>query len=212
MAHVRRTATLALALTCLAIALPVRSARAQTGQAFSPEERRRLRAGELVMRRETEMRGELRLIGGTSFQVVDAPPDAVWEAVLDTARYPRFLPRVADATLVRDASGRRLVRIHHEQGPIEASYHVNIRFASARRMAQFRIDRSHPGAIRDGWGFFIVQPHGEGKSMVTFGIMADVGSGVVSGLLRPRVHEWMLRVPEQLRDYVEGSGRSRYVD
>lgn len=54
--------------------------------------------------------------------------------------------------------------------------------------------------------------HGRGKSLVAWGCMADVGSGVVTGVLRPVVHKWMLRVPQTIKKWVEGSGKSRYVD
>lgn len=180
---------------------------AQGGGTFTAAERQRLSRGELVMRRESQMRGELRLIGGTSWQVVDAPPDAVWEAVTDTDDYTRFLPRVVESRVVRDRDTQRLVFLRHAQGPVEASYTVRIDFMPRQRMARFRIDPARSDSVRDGWGFFIVQPFGDDRAMVTFGILADVGSGMVTGLVRPAVHEWMLRVPEELKKHVERSRR-----
>jgi len=41
-------------------------------------------------------------------------------------------------------------------------------------------------------------------------MMADVGTGIVSGALRPTLHEWMLKVPWTMKQYLEGSGRTRY--
>jgi hypothetical protein len=40
--------------------------------------------------------------------------------------------------------------------------------------------------------------------------MADVGGGMIGGVMRGQVHEWMLRVPETIRTYLHGSGRHRY--
>lgn len=193
----------------LVLGLPAGLSAQGTSSTFSAEERRRLSRGELVMRRESRRRGELRLVGGTSWQVVDAPPDVVWAAVTDTDDYTAFLPRVVESRIVRERETRRLVFLRHRQGPIEASYTVRIDFMPSQRMARFRIDTTRPSAIRDGWGFFAVQPFGDDRSMVTFGIMADLGSGMLTGLIRPRVHEWMLRVPEELKKHVERERRAR---
>ncbi len=198
-----RRSPLLWAIVAAALAVPAGLSAQGGTSTFTAAERRRLSRGELVMRRETQQRGELRLIGGTSWQVVDAPPRVVWESVVDTDDYGEFLPEVSESRILRRQPGQRLVFLRHQQGPVEASYAVRIDFLERQRMARFRIDTTRPASIRDGWGFFIVQPFGDDRSMVTFGIMADVGTGVVAGLVRPRVHEWMLRVPQELKKHVE---------
>jgi hypothetical protein len=40
---------------------------------------------------------------------------------------------------------------------------------------------------------------------VSLAILADVGEGLIAGLVRKNVHEWMLRVPEQLKKFVESN-------
>jgi hypothetical protein len=57
----------------------------------------------------------------------------------------------------------------------------------------------------------MVRPFQNGRAILTFGILADVGTGLLAGVARPQIHEWMLRVPEIIKGYVEGSGRSRYA-
>src|ERR1044071_6315105 len=59
---------------------------------FTAEETRRLDAGQLVFRRMVKNQGRLRLMGGSSWQVIDARPDVVWRALLDTPRYRRMMP------------------------------------------------------------------------------------------------------------------------
>jgi hypothetical protein len=157
------------------------------------------------------MRNGLRLIGGTSFQVIDAPPDAVWRAVMDIGRWTHFVPQAVETRSVSRRGHHQTVFVRHVQGPVDASYYLRLQAANETRMARFRVDGTRPHDIREGWGFFIVAPFGETKSMVTFGVMADVGSGLITGLVRPRVHEWMLRIPDQLKEWVEGSGRRHYV-
>src|SRR5690242_7403297 len=71
-------------------------------RAFSTGELQRLEAGELVVRRVTAEQGALHLMGGTSWQVIDAAPELVWRVLLDTTHYPRILPQVREAKLVQD--------------------------------------------------------------------------------------------------------------
>ena len=179
---------------------------------FSEAERHALEHGRLVVREEARRRGTLRLIGGTSFQIIDHPPEVVWRAVLDTERYPRFVPEAVEARIVEGRGDpERLVFLRHEQGPVGASYFVNVHLSTPRRTMQFRVDRTRPGDLSEGWGFLRVTRFGDRQSMVTFGIFADVGGGILAGFVRPRVHEWMMRVPELLKRYLEGSGRRRYL-
>ena len=187
------------------------TATAQSTSSFTSAERSQLRRGRLVTRNETEMRDGLRLIGGTAFQVINAPPEVVWRAVMDIERWNRFVPQVVESRTVSSASGRKTIYLRHEHGPVEAAYHLRLTHMDSQRMAQFRLDRTRRNDLREGWGFFIVAPFGNGKTMITFGVMADVGSGIITGLVRPTVHEWMLRIPQQLKSWVEGAGRRRYA-
>ena len=73
------------------------SASADAPRDFTAAERKRLAAGGLVERRVVKRKGGLDLMGGTSWQVIKAPPDVIWEALLDTQYYPRMMPRVLEA-------------------------------------------------------------------------------------------------------------------
>jgi hypothetical protein len=43
--------------------------------------------------------------------------------------------------------------------------------------------------------------------------MADPGDGILVGLLRGVVQEWMLQVPRQVKKFVEShEGRARYAE
>jgi hypothetical protein len=89
---------------------------------------------------------------------------------------------------------------------------VDVAVHSDRKTLQFRVDRTRPGDVSEGWGFLQVRPFGENQTIVTFGIFADVGSGMVAGFFRPRLHEWMMRVPSELRRYLESGGLTRYAN
>src|SRR6188472_4499201 len=98
---------------CLSVlSVPFAPNRAHAGldsSQFTADEWRKLEAGQLVLRPKTRMQGGLQLMGGSSWQVIDASPDVVWRALLDTPRYNRMMPQVLEARLVRTRDNERTV-------------------------------------------------------------------------------------------------------
>jgi carbon monoxide dehydrogenase subunit G len=178
---------------------------------FSAAERRTLERGGLVVRRRSERRGALTLVGGTSWQRIDLPADAVWRALLDTARYPKMLPACTAARVLASRGDQRTISLVHEVGPVRAAYALHARVDAARRDITFSLDPSRPHDVRAAWGFFTVRPQGASRSVLSYGVMADYGDGVFGGLLRPKLREWSLRVPALVKAFVEGEGRARYL-
>ena len=182
-------------------------------QGLSSSERARLAQGRLVARRTTERRGNLRLIGGTSYQVVDMAPAKVWRALNDRAVYlKRMLPQTQRARQLRRRDNARTLRLTHEYGLVSASYAVTFTYDDPNKTIVFRLAPDLPRDLRAGWGFIRLRPWGDDgkKTLVSFGMMADVGTGIISGALRPTLHEWMLKVPWTIKQYLEGRGRRRY--
>ncbi|HEX4354573.1 MAG TPA: SRPBCC family protein, partial [Polyangiales bacterium] len=69
-------------------------ANASESREFSSEEEAQLREGKLVVRPEERNVGRAHLLGGMSWQLIDATPSRVWRALTDVRAYPRFLPAV----------------------------------------------------------------------------------------------------------------------
>jgi hypothetical protein len=203
---------LALCATCPSLGVLPSQARAgsESQSQLTADELRRLDGGELVERRLVREQGDQRLLGGTSWQVIDAEPEVVWEALLDTPYYPRMLPQVSEARVVRDAGARRTLFVRHGSGLTQTSYYLDVQIDRRRHDMNFRIDTSRPHGIRAAWGFYAVRSYGEGKTVLAYGVMADIGNGLGSMLLRGTVHEWMMKVPWMVKRFVEGSGRYLY--
>src|SRR5688500_10513141 len=73
------------ALLCALLASDLAGGTASAGTeggSFTAEEWRRLDAGETIVRPASRMQGDVRLLGGSSWQVIDAQPSAVWRALL----------------------------------------------------------------------------------------------------------------------------------
>lgn len=198
-----RTAT--AALVALSLLGPAVAWAGMAGDAdFTPQELRRLDLGKLVERRVIQHRGELRLMGGTSWQVISASPDAVWEALLDTAHYPRMMPQLSEARIVVDAGADRTVFMRHGNSIAQKSYYLAVHLDRVQRDITFRVDESRPRNIRAAWGFYAVRPYASGKALLVYGVMADIGDGLVAALFRSSVHEWMMKVPWLVKRFVEG--------
>ena len=183
-----------------------------TVDAFTTAEVRQLAAGELVQRRASRRRGQQSLIGGNSWQVIDQPVDVTWRAICDTSAYRQMLPATEEAEVVSHHPGRRVVHIRHAVGLIHAEYYLQMSYDHERRDVTFRLDRQRPHDLRAAWGFLNVRPYEDDadRSLLSYGVMVDPGGGMFGGVLRGQIHDWLLRVPETTRQYLQGSGAHRY--
>ncbi len=195
-------AWLLAAAVCLCATQPL-AARENDDREFSLEEQAALRAGKLVVRSERRTRGAAHLTGGLAWQLVDADQDTVWKALSDVAAYPHFLPAVVLARRLDRVGDEQRLFIKHHTLLIDSSYCVLSRSNSERRIFSFRLDHSRPADIDDAWGEIRVSAFSPRRSVVSLAIMADLGSGLIARLLRAEVSEWMLRIPAQLKRYVE---------
>jgi carbon monoxide dehydrogenase subunit G len=197
-----------LILVCPAWAVALGDPSAQRG--FSAAEQGMLAAGKLVERPVQKRKGSLELLGGTSYQVIDAQPALVWQALLDTSRYHRMMPRVLEARLVKDAGAKRTVFVRQGAALVQTSYYLDIKVDTERQDITFKLDPSRPHGLKAAWGFYTVRPYGPHKTLLAYGIMADLGRGILASMMSDVVHEWMLKVPWTVKRFVEGSGRYLY--
>jgi len=196
-------------LVATALALLVGTAAAQQqpqsaqGEVFTAEEQRLLANGRLVRRRATRRRGQLRLIGGSAFQVVNRSVDDTWQVLCDEGSYTSWLPQTDDARTVWHRPGERVMRFRHSVGLVTAQYHLRLTYDHEHHDLAFRLDPQRPNDLRAAWGFFRVQPYEDDadRSLVSYGVMADVGGGVIGGMFRDQIHESLLLVPASIRRY-----------
>lgn len=204
MSHRRHIRWAASSLLALALALPAASGSAQgLARDFNAVERLQLRRGKLVTRSTEEQRGSLRLVGGMSWQVVNAPVDEVRRALGEVSNYEHMLPGVSSFREVRGSGPFRTVKVCHRKGGVEGCYYANVRFANDGRDVFFQLDRGQDNDLRAGWGFLRVTEYKRGKTLVAWGVMADVGKGILAGFMRPQVRKWMLRVPSTVKKHIE---------
>jgi hypothetical protein len=202
-----RAAALAssLALGAALAAIP------QTARADGLEasERSRLMRGETVARTQELARGARRYVGGVTYTIVDGSPDEVGAVLDDVSAWRRFLPRTRNAERVGAAGDDPLVRVTHGSALVRVAY--TLRVHRDGRVVRFWMDPSRPHDIEDAWGFFRSEALPDGRTLVTYGILIDMGDGILRDMFEPRVRELALEVPDHVRDVLterQAHGRS----
>ncbi len=208
----RQSAPVRVALAVVMLAVGMVSAEAQFAResSLTRAERARLERGEIVLRQVEEERGSLDLIGGTSFQIIDLPADTVWASLRGSATtVGRMLPQVHRARQRSWEGNVRHITFEHEVGPISAVYTLRFQYDSRNRVVLFRLDDSQEHSIDAAWGFLKIRSHGDNRCRVTFGAMVDLGVGFLSAAVQPVVHEWMLKIPWTMDQYLMRRERRR---
>jgi hypothetical protein len=167
---------------------------------LSSSERDALLAGDVVarpMRIETELG---TYWGGISYSLGHAPAEAVLAALSNVDTLSQALPRTDSARLIDVHGGVARVELVQSGG---TTYTVRIARVHGRPELKFWLDTARPHDIDDVFGFFRVEPFGEGKSLVTVAAAVDLGSGLTSLLFSNAVERTVLGTPRQIREYVE---------
>jgi hypothetical protein len=171
---------------------------------FTASERGALLGGRTVARPVRFARGNHgSYIGGVSYQVVRASPDAVIAALASVETLPRVLPRTESARLLTSSGRAATVEITQGQSPFLVTYTVNVEQAENGRALHFWLDPSRPHDVRDVWGYVRVRPFGRGRSLVTLAVALDLGPGIARALFSDRIERMILRAPARIREFVE---------
>ncbi|HEX3777447.1 MAG TPA: SRPBCC family protein [Polyangiaceae bacterium] len=170
---------------------------------LSRTERDALLAGDVVSRPMHFETPRGSYVGGLSYSIVNAPAANVLVALSNVDTLPQALPRTKAAHLIDVEGTVARVELVQGQGAIEASYTVRLERAPGRSELRFRLDPTRPHDIEDVFGFFRVEPFGEGKSLVTVAAAIDLGPGIASLFFSDAVERVVLGAPRQIRDYVE---------
>jgi len=196
------TTTLAMvSVVVVSFAAPSRSL--SSNDQLSPDDKKLLAAGELVVKHKNEQRGAYKLIGGQSWQIMDVPVDVAWEALTNLTGYKNFIPLVTESDIKHRAGEEADLAIRQEWGPIDVRYVLQTTLEADRRSMVFRVDHSQAHDIRAGWGFMRVRPYKGNRTLVSFGALVDIGDGVFVSVIRPAVRKDLLRIPFYFKRHVE---------
>jgi hypothetical protein len=160
-------------------------------------EHARLERHETVTREETIERGERRYVGGLTYTLIDAAPAEVAALLDDAESLQKVLPRTKNARFSGMLGGDRLLEVTQGNALVQATYTVRIKRDPAE--ARFWLEPSLPHGIEDAWGFFRWQAWGDGQTLLTYGVLVDVGPGIVRDFFEDRFRAALLSVPQHVR-------------
>ncbi|HTA93097.1 MAG TPA: SRPBCC family protein [Polyangiaceae bacterium] len=166
-------------------------------------EREALLGGEVVSRPLHFETDAGSYVGGLSYSIVHAPAATVLVALSNIDTLPQALPRTKSARLIDVRGAQARVELVQGSGALQASYTVCIERVPGRSELRFSLDPTRPHDIEDVFGFFRVEPFGEGQSLVTVGAALNLGSGVASLFFSDAIERVVLSAPRQIREYVE---------
>jgi hypothetical protein len=200
--------SLLVTVTTLATALAASSSAAADG--LSAKEGDRLMSGGTVTRVQGLERGERRYVGGVTYTIVDAPANELAALLDDIPGWRRFLPKTRAARHVGTAAGDALVEVTHGSAVLRVSYTMRVRREG--NVVRFWMDPSRSHDIEDLWGFFRAEPFDGGRVLVTYGILIDMGAGLLRDLFENRVRELALTVPQRMRGLLLERRSARYEE
>lgn len=186
-----------LATALLTTAL-VAAAPAARADALTSVETDRLLRGETVVRSQELDRGARHYVGGVSYQVLDAAPGDLEAIVDDVATWRRFLPKAREVQRVGALEGDDLVEFTHGSTLLSVGY--TMRFHRDGNVLRFWVDRSRAHDIDDAWGYLRAEPLPDGRTLLTWGILIDMGPGLLRNLFESKVQAMALTVPARVRD------------
>jgi hypothetical protein len=210
--NLRRTMRRFAVILTLVSALCASTTRSARADGLTADESARLARRETVIREQTFERGDHRYVGGVTYTVMDASAGEVAAVIDNVESLRRVLPRTKTARVVGVSNGDQLLEITSGNAVMEAAYTLRIR-RDRRNEVRFWLDPSKPHGIDDAWGFFryepFVGPSGEERVLLTYGVLVDVGPGIVRELFEERVRSALLSVPQLVRRQVAASTQPR---
>lgn len=171
---------------------------ASRADGLSADESARLLHGDPIRRTQTLDRAGRHYVGGVTYAIVDASPAELSALLDDVQSWRRFLPRTRDAQLVGEAAGDALVEMTHGSSLVQVRYTLRMRREAS--LVRFWMDRERPHDIGDVWGYLRATPMADGRTLLAWGILVDMGPGLLRDLFEDRVQALALGVPERVRD------------
>jgi hypothetical protein len=164
---------------------------------LSAAEAGQLVSGATVARTQAFERSDQRYVGGVTYTILDARAGELAELLDDVDGWKHFLPKTRNARHVGGAGGDTLVEVTHGSSLLQVTYTMRVRRDG--NIVRFWMDPLRPHGIKDVWGFFRTEPFSGGRTLVTYGILIDMGEGLLRTLFEDRVRELALTVPQRVR-------------
>jgi len=203
---------LALAGCCLAFSL----ARAESEgplDRFSPEQRRKLLAGEAVYEyvnyegREKEEKG---LGHGQTYVIVNRPLEVCWSIMTDFDKKKEYYPRVVVSEVVKREENKAWVREVLDFRIASIEYVMVQKMDRQKYRVDFYLDPAYPHDLKDSQGFWHWEKLDDKRSLLTYAVTtADVGLPVPEFIVKALSSRDLPGIAENLKKRIESNGKWR---
>jgi hypothetical protein len=181
----------------------------------SAEDEAQLAEGRTVSYPQTVARRGRRYVGGVSYAVVHASVPELIEVFRDISAYREVLPYARAARLVGNVGSDQLIEISQGTAFVEAVYTLRMHMDADQRRVRFWLDPGRPHGLDDAWGYFKVDPlpdadDGSPRVLLSYGILVDLGPGLMRDFFEGRIQASMLAIPDRLQRYAAARFRSHH--
>lgn len=153
--------------------------------------------GQTVARKQTLERGGRHYVGGVTYALLDANADDVARLFDSADAWRRVLPETRSTRPVGTVDDDSLIEVTHGNAILQVTY--TMRVHREPRSAHFRLEPRRRHDIEDVWGFLRAEPLADGRTILTYGVLIDMGPGLLRDLFEDRMRETALTVPERMR-------------
>jgi len=171
---------------------------------FTERELSKLKEGKAV-KKPLATAGANGIYGGSGFALIDAPPEVVWDAILDWGSYHQVYPATVEVKEVSRKGNRSLVKMELGHEMISVSYFVEVEFDKARWQLNYRLVTDKPHDIEKAHGYWRLFPQSDGRTLVAYVAAVQVPMGLVNLLpsdLERKINRNLLSSPRYLREWL----------
>jgi hypothetical protein len=171
---------------------------------FTDHEISRLKKGKAV-KKPLAKAGTNGFYGGSGYALIDAPPEVVWNALLDWESYPDVYPKTVQVKEVSRRGGRSLVKMELGHELISVSYFVEVKADKSRWQIDYRLVTNKPHDIEAAHGYWRLFPQKGGRTLVAYVVAVQVPMGIVNLIpesLERKINRNLLSSPRYLRKWL----------
>ena len=200
MAMMRSTKySLAVVLTT-AVSLVVCNAYA--GINLTPKETQQLAAGWQV-RHPLPSSGKNSVIAGTSFILINAPVDKVWNALNEVPAWSKIFPNTFSCKAVASKGNSMLVKMKIGNRFFTFDFFLTIALDKQKKTLSYDLNKDKPADIEEARGKVRLFPQPGGRTLVVFTTLVKVPFGAIISLMGDKIvrimEERILSVPKSLK-------------
>ncbi len=180
----------------------------------SPQDLARIARGECVSYvAEEAVLGRPRMVL-LAYQRLRASRAMLAQAMTDPSAYLNVLPRTHDAYVAKRRGDTTWIGLAQGNALIQLRYVMQVQPSEDRSLYRFWIDERYPHDLDDAWGFMRLEPmpasrgireEAVGDYLVAYGLVFDLGGGILQSMFSQRILAVLRTIPERLRRYVEAS-------